>query len=162
MTKSYQGLSMSQTIDYDYTEKLNDVRAYSGVRTRRIFAFLVDFTIVLLLLAVAAVLVAILGVITLGLGWLLYAILPPLVAIVYVGFTMGSPAQATPGMRLFDIRVVRLDGVPVDAVFAVLHAVLFWASVSILTPLVLLFSLFARRKELLHDYLLGTVVVRNS
>ena len=103
----------------------------------------------------------ILGLLTLGLGWALYAVMLPLIAILYIGFTMGGRAQATLGMRLFDIRVARLDGQAVDPVLAVLHGVLFWASVSLLTPLVLLVSLFTRHKELLHDYLLGTVVVRN-
>ncbi|KAA0970245.1 RDD family protein [Aureimonas fodinaquatilis] len=152
---------MSQTVDLESNAILNDVRAFSSVRTRRILAFMVDFTIVLLLLIPAAIVVGILGVITFGLGWLLYAALLPLVAILYVGFTMGSGSQATIGMRLFGIRLMRLDGAPVDSVFAVLHAVLFWASIATLTPLVLLFSLFTRRKELLHDYLLGTVVIRN-
>lgn len=154
---------MSQTAQFSATgDPLNDVRAYQGVRTRRIFAFLVDYAIVLALAVPAAILVAILGVLTLGLGWALYAVLLPLIAIFYVGFTMGGSAQATPGMRLFDIKVARLDGQPVDPILAVLHAVLFWASVSFLTPFVLLFSLFTRHKELLHDYLLGTVVARRG
>ena len=153
---------MSQTADMNTDQAIvNDVRAYRGVRTRRIFAFLVDYAIVLALAVPAAIVVAILGLLTLGLGWALYAVMLPLIAIFYIGFTMGGRAQATLGMRLFDIRVSRLDGVAVDPVLAVLHGVLFWASVSLLTPLVLLVSLFTRHKELLHDYLLGTVVVRN-
>jgi uncharacterized RDD family membrane protein YckC len=37
--------------------------------------------------------------------------------------------------------------------------VLFYASVALLTPLVLLVSLFTDRKRLLHDLLLGSVIV---
>jgi uncharacterized RDD family membrane protein YckC len=39
---------------------------------------------------------------------------------------------------------------------------LFWASVSLLTPLVLVVGLLNGRRQLLHDLVLGTVVVNNS
>src|SRR3546814_9132425 len=50
----------------------DDWRAYSGVLARRVFAFLIDYAIVLLLCIPAAVLVFIFGIITLGLGFFLY------------------------------------------------------------------------------------------
>jgi uncharacterized RDD family membrane protein YckC len=40
--------------------------------------------------------------------------------------------------------------------------VLFWAGNVILSPLVLLVTLFADRKRTLHDLLLGTVVSRTT
>jgi len=42
------------------------------------------------------------------------------------------------------------------------HAVLFWVSISFLTPLVLLVGLFNGRRRLLHDIVLGTVVINSS
>jgi len=42
------------------------------------------------------------------------------------------------------------------------HAVLYWVSVSILSPLVLLVGLFNGRRRLLHDMVLGTVVINSS
>ena len=141
---------------------LDEPRLYSGVRTRRSVGFLFDYALVLVLSIPAAIVVFFLGLVSLGLAWGLYAVLLPVIAIVYVGFTMGSAAQATPGMRIADVRVRRLNGVPVDPTLAVLHGVLFWASVSVLTPLVLLVALFTGRKQLLHDLLLGTVVVRDN
>ncbi|TKB10150.1 MAG: RDD family protein, partial [Mesorhizobium sp.] len=45
---------------------------------------------------------------------------------------------------------------------AVVHSVLFWAGNVILSPLVLLVSLFSDRKRTLHDLLLGTVVSRSG
>lgn len=142
--------------------RLDDVRAYDGVRTRRIFAFLIDYLIVLLLLIPFGILVFFLGLITLGLGWGLFGALFPLVAIVYIWNTLGGPNQATVGMRAMGIRLDRLDGRPIDGLFAVVHSVLFWAGNVILTPLVLLVSLFADRKRTLHDLLLGTVVTRSD
>ena len=70
---------MSQTAEVNANQAIvNDVRAYRGVRTRRIFAFLVDYAIVLALAVPAAIVVAILGLLTLGLGWALYAAAKPL------------------------------------------------------------------------------------
>ena len=43
-----------------------------------------------------------------------------------------------------------------------MHAVLFWISVSMLSPLVLLIGLFNARRRLLHDIILGTVVIDSS
>lgn len=150
------------TIDETGALSLNDVRLYDGTRSRRIFAFLIDYMIVLLLLIPVGILVAFLGVITLGLGWMLFGILFPLVAIAYVYSTLGSSKQATMGMRAMSIRLERLDGGRVEGFLAVLHSVLFWALNALLTPLILLVTLFADRKRALHDVLLGTVVIRTD
>lgn len=140
--------------------RLDDVHAYDGVRTRRVFAFLLDYLIVALLLIPFAILVFLLGILTLGLGWSLFAILGPAVALLYVWNTLGGPNQATTGMRMMGIRLDRLDGRPVDGMLAVVHSVLFWAGNVVLTPLILLATLFTDRKRTVHDLLLGTVVTR--
>lgn len=142
--------------------RLDDVSAYEGVRTRRVLAFLLDYLIVALLLIPFAILVFFLGLLTFGLGWSLFAILGPAVALIYVWNTLGGPNQATTGMRMMGIRLDRLDGRPVDGLLAVVHSVLFWTGNVVLTPLVLLVSLFADRKRTLHDLLLGTVVTRSG
>ncbi|PYE87190.1 RDD family protein [Phyllobacterium leguminum] len=138
----------------------DDWRLYQGVRTRRIFAFLIDYLLVLLLCIPVAVVIAVLGVATLGLGWMLYGIMFPLVALGYVATTLGGRRQATKGMQMMDIKLERLDGRPVDGMLAMVHTVLFWAGNVILTPLILLATLFLDRKRTVHDMLLGTVVVR--
>ncbi|MDQ6434501.1 RDD family protein [Mesorhizobium sp. LHD-90] len=142
--------------------RLDEARAYDGVRTRRILAFLLDYVIVFLLLIPFGIVVFLLGLLTFGIGWGLFGILAPLVAIIYVWTTLGGASQATLGMRAFGIRLDRLDGKPVDGLLAVVHSVLFWAGNVILTPLILLVSLFADRKRTLHDLLLGTVVTRSD
>ena len=144
------------------SDRLDDVRLYDGVRTRRIFAFILDYLLVALLMIPFGAIVALLGLVTLGLGWLLFGILFPLVALIYIWMTLGGPQQATVGMRMMGIRLERLDGRPVDGMLAVVHSVLFWAANAILTPLVLLATLFTDRKRTLHDLLLGTVVVRSA
>jgi len=47
-------------------------------------------------------------------------------------------------------------------VLGAMHAVLFWMSISFLTPFVVLVGLFNGRRRLLHDIVLGTVVINNS
>lgn len=153
----------TRTIDGEIIRsRLDDARAYDGVRTRRVFAFLLDYLIVGLLLIPFAILVFLLGILTLGLGWMLFGILAPAVALIYIWNTLGGPHQATTGMRMMGIRLDRLDGQPIGGMTAVVHSVLFWAGNVILTPLILLVTLFADRKRALHDLLLGTVVIRTD
>lgn len=142
--------------------RLDDIRLYDGVRTRRVLAFLIDYVIVALLLVPFAILVAVLGLLTLGLGWMLYSILVPAVALIYIWNTLGGPKQATKGMQMMGIRLERLHGEPVDGMLAVVHSVLFWAGNIVLSPLILLATLFLERKRTVHDLLLGTVVVRTD
>jgi uncharacterized RDD family membrane protein YckC len=146
---------------YDYDE-LNPQpltrEQLSGVRTARIFSFFIDYAIIALLTIPFAIIVGILGVLTLGLGWALYAILPAVVAIVYLAMTMGGPNQATIGMGGMGIKIRKLEGGRVDPFLAILHGVLFWVFASF--PLLLLISLVSSKKRLLHDILLGTYVVR--
>ncbi|MBC7279966.1 RDD family protein [Hoeflea sp.] len=138
----------------------DDIALYDGVRTKRVLAFFIDYAIVLALCVPVAVLIFFIGIFTLGLGFFLYPILFLLVAIPYIGLSMGGPNQATPGMRMMGVRLVRLDGRPVDFLLAVVHGVLFWALNAILTPFILLATLVFDRKQTVHDWLLGTVVVR--
>jgi uncharacterized RDD family membrane protein YckC len=144
------------------TDRLDDVRAYDGVRTKRILAFVIDYILIGLLMIPVAIVVALLGVLTLGLGWLLFGILGPLVALSYVALTLGGARQATVGMRTMGIHLERLDGRPIDGMLAIVHTVLFWAGNAVLTPLILLATLFLDRKRTVHDLLLGTVVVRDQ
>ncbi|PSJ64233.1 RDD family protein [Pseudaminobacter soli (ex Li et al. 2025)] len=144
------------------TTRLDDVRAYDGVLTRRIVAFCIDYLIIGLLMIPFAILVFFLGIITLGLGWGLFGVLFPMVALIYVWNTLGGRNQATAGMRMMGIRLDRLDGKPVDGMLAIVHTVLFWAGNVVLTPLILLATLFTDRKRTLHDLLLGTVVTRDD
>lgn len=65
-------------------------------------------------------------------------------------------------MRVMDLQLRTWYGEPAYFVLGAAHAVLYWVSVSVLTPLVLLLGLFTSRKQLLHDLVLGTVVINTS
>jgi uncharacterized RDD family membrane protein YckC len=65
-------------------------------------------------------------------------------------------------MRALDIEMRTWYGAPSYFVLAVVHAGLFWVSTSLLTPLILLVCFFNRRGRLLHDFLVGTVVINTN
>ncbi len=139
-----------------------DWRAYQGVLSRRVIAFVIDYAIVALLWIPAAVVVFFLGILTLGLGFFLYPVLFAGLAMLYFGMTVGSSSQASPGMRMMGLAIARTDGRPMDFLTAIVHLVIFWIANALLTPLVLLVGLFTDRGRLLHDLLIGTVTVRRD
>jgi uncharacterized RDD family membrane protein YckC len=143
------------------TLAFND-RAYDGVLSRRIFAFLIDYVVMGIVILVLGFVIGILGVLTFGLAWLLYAILVPIVVIPYVALTLGGRDQATPGMKAMDLKIIKDDGTKIDWLIATVHLVLFWVFNTILTPFILLLALFTGRKRALHDILLGTSMQRAS
>ena len=137
---------------------------FEGVLARRCMAFLIDVTIIAIPVLFAAIFIFIFGLITLGLGWALYWLISPATviwAIVYYGMTFGSPASATIGMRAMDLEMRTWYGAPAYFVLGAVHAVVFWITVSVLTPLILLIGFFNERRRLLHDILVGTVVINN-
>ena len=88
---------------------------------------------------------------TLGLGWALFWLVSPasiIWAIVYYGATLGGPHSATVGMRVMDLELRTWYGAPGYFVLGAAHAVLFWISISVLSPLILLIGLFNARRRL--------------
>lgn len=134
--------------------------AFDNVRTRRVVAVLIDWAIVVALCIPVAIMIFILGVATLGLGFMLYGAMFPVMALLYSGFTMGGREQATVGMRMMDIHVERLDGQRIDFATAAAHTFLFWAANVLLTPAVLAVTLFTDGKRAVHDLLTESVVKR--
>jgi len=82
-------------------------------------------------------------------------------AICYFGLTLGNPASATIGMRVMDLEMRTWYGGPAYFVLGAVHAVAFWFTVSFFTPFVLLVAFFNERRRLLHDIMLGTVIINN-
>ena len=132
---------------------------FEDILSKRIIAFVFDAILIVLLMVPAALLVLVLGVVTLGIGWLLFPPLFALVALGYVALTLGGPRSATFGMRLAGVEMRTWSGQKMFPLLAILHALIFWFSVGILTPLILLVGLFTERRQLLHDLLLGVVAL---
>ena len=75
--------------------------------------------------------------------------------------TLGGPNSATIGMRVMDLEMRTWYGAPAYFVLGAVHAIVFWVSISTLSPLILLVCFFNERRRLLHDVLLGTVVINS-
>ena len=138
---------------------------FEGVLARRVLAFAIDVAVILAPVGLAVVVIVLFGLVTFGLGWALLGLLYPgtvIWALVYYGSTLGSPASATLGMRVMEIEMRTWYGAPCYFVLGAVHAVAFYISISTLTPLVLLVCFFNERHRLLHDIVLGTVVINNQ
>lgn len=135
---------------------------FEGVLGRRMFAFLIDFAIICVLWVVACILLFFVGILTLGLAWLLYGAVFPLVALGYNAWTLSRPPSATIGMRMMNLEMRTWYGDRMYALLAAFHALLYYFSVTFLTPFVLLVALFTARKRCLHDLLAGTVVINSD
>lgn len=139
---------------------LSDPRRYEGVLLRRTCAALFDFVIVLVISTLLWLANCVATVGTLGLVSLPAFILAPVVIhLLMCTYLLGGPTGASFGMRTCGIRVVNLEGRPIDHVQAFLTTALFFASVPIFLP-ILVVGFFAERSRLLHDIVVGTVVVR--
>jgi uncharacterized RDD family membrane protein YckC len=135
---------------------------FEGLLTRRSFAFLID------LLAMGALIVGfsfvglIAGFFTLGLAWLGLVVVVPASVAFYYCVTLGSTARATLGMRMMDLVLTPARGQPLDGWMALIHAGVFWITAWISLPLSVLFTLFTPRRQMLHDVVTGTLMVRRS
>lgn len=139
---------------------------FEGVLPRRIVAFAIDVVVILVPVAAVAMFIVLFGLVTFGFGWLLFWLLFPATivwALLYYGWTLGSPASATIGMRTMDLEMRTWYGAPCYFVLGAVHAIVFWLSMrAYLTPIVLVTALFNDRRRLLHDMLVGTVVINND
>ena len=138
---------------------------FEGVLARRVVAFFIDFVILAVPVVFAFMFLIVFTVLTFGLGALLFWLFWPATvvwALAYYGLTLGSPHSATIGMRVMDLEMRLWYGAPMYALLGAVHALTFWLTVSFLTPFILLVGLFNERRRLLHDILVGTVVINND
>jgi len=138
---------------------------FRGVLTRRVIAFIIDLFILAVPVALTVLFIAVFGLVTLGLGWALFWLVSPasiVWALIYYGACLGGPHSATIGMRMMDLEMRTWYGAPCYFLLGAIHPVLFWISVTMLSPFVLLIGPFNARRRLLHDFVLGTVIINNS
>jgi uncharacterized RDD family membrane protein YckC len=160
-----EGPGMSIDIKPHAYDPATQPELFEGVLARRVVAFIIDFIIIAIPVVLAAMFIFAFGIVTLGLGWALYWLLPPgtvIWAIAYFGLTLANPPSATIGMRVMDLEMRTWYGAPAYFVLGAVHAIAFWFSVSALTPFILLVCFFNERRRLLHDIVLGTVVINNA
>lgn len=134
--------------------------AFDGIIWARSLAFIADLIVVSILVSAAAIVFAVLGILTFGLLWPGMA-LSPLIALAYFTLTLGGPRSATPGMRWQGIELRTWDGRRPGYIQAALQTILFYVTAS-LTVLLLIVPFLNERRRCLHDYLCGTVVIRTQ
>jgi len=138
---------------------------FRGLLMRRSMAFIIDVIVLSIPIVFAILFIAVFGLVTLGLGWALFWLVSPasiIWALVYYGACIGGPHSATIGMRIMDLELRTWYGAPGYFLLGAMHAVLFWISISALTPFVLIVGFLNGRRRLLHDFVLGTVIINNS
>jgi uncharacterized RDD family membrane protein YckC len=138
---------------------------FRGVLTKRFFAFLIDLLVLSIPIILAVIFITLFGIVTLGLGWFLFWLISPfsvIWALIYYGMSLGGQHGATVGMRTMDIQMRTWSGERPYFLLGVVHAVLYWVSVSVLTPLVLVVGLFNDRRRMLHDIVLGAVIINSN
>ena len=139
-------------------EPVKDPQLFQAVIRKRCVAFIIDAVIIAVLWAIAIAVVAVLGIVTLGLAWLLFGLVFPAVGLGYNALTIGGPNSATIGQRMMGLEVRMWFGGKVTPLIAAFHALLFWFSLVVFCP-ILLWAFFDPRKRTLHDILAGVVVV---
>lgn len=131
---------------------------FDGVMGRRIIAFLIDLSIIGVILA------AIWGLVFVTLFLLSPVLLPimPLVPVAYHTLMIGGRRSATIGMQFMGIEVRNQSGQRPGLLQAFAMSALFYLSVTATSMLILLVALFNDRRHCAHDYLSGTVVVNTD
>ncbi len=137
---------------------------FEGVPARRVIAFIIDLIIIAVPALLVGLFIIVFGIVTLGLGFLLLWLWWPATviwALVYYGLCFGSESSATIGMRTMEIELRTWYGSPGYFLLGAVHGLVFWITVGALTPIVLVVCLFNERRRLLHDILVGTVVINS-
>jgi uncharacterized RDD family membrane protein YckC len=135
---------------------------FEGILVRRAIAYLIDL-VVLGAVTTAILLVGlVVGVVTLGLGFLALPVALPIAILAYYALTLGSPMRATLGMRAMDIVLTPARGRPLDGWAILIHPLVFWVTIWISWPFTLAVAFFTPRRQLIHDLICGTLMVRRS
>jgi uncharacterized RDD family membrane protein YckC len=131
--------------------------------TSRLIAYLIDIVMIALLTGVLFVVIAILGVLTLSLGWALFPLLAG-TGLLYSALTIGGRHSATIGMRMMGIRVMTGAGTKPDWLIATVHALLFYvaASTALLLFIDIAIGLLRRDRRVGHDLVTDLVVINTT
>ena len=135
---------------------------FDGLLTRRVTAYLIDLVLIGVLTLALAILGLILGFLTFGLAWLTLLFVVPAAIVIYYALTLGSPKRATVGMQMMDIVLTPTREQALDGWMAIFHALLFWVTIWVCWPVTILVALFTPRRQMIHDLIMGTLMVRRS
>jgi uncharacterized RDD family membrane protein YckC len=135
---------------------------FESVLQRRVLAFLIDSVIMIFVTAMVSLVGAIAGFFTLGLAWIALPVVIPLVILGYYVVTLGSHNRATIGMAAMDLVLTPTRGAPLDGWKILIHPLVFWITVWLAWPVSLVIALLTPRREMVHDLIAGTLMLRRS
>lgn len=135
---------------------------FENVLPRRMMAFLIDSVIMIFVTTLVTIIGAVAGFFTLGLAWVALPIVIPLVILGYYVVTLGSHSRATIGMQAMDLVLTPTRGAPLDGWKILVHPLVFWLTVWLAWPISLVIALFTPRREMVHDLIAGTLMLRRS
>ncbi len=135
---------------------------FEGLLTRRVIAYCIDAALIGAITLALALIAVVLGLFTFGLSLLSLAFVVPAAIVIYYAITLGSSRRATVGMQAMDIVLTPTRGQPLDGWMAIFHALLFWVTFWVSWPVTILFALFTPRRQMIHDLVMGTLMVRRS
>ena len=141
-------------------QNLEDRALYDDILWKRFVAHVIDSVIILFVLAGAWLVLLIANIVSFGLLSFPLVVLGTLVPLLYYSLFVSSERPSTPGMRIMEVEVLTWEGKRPTFPQALLRIVLYYASFSLLTPLILIAVFFNDRRRAVHDFLSGTVVVR--
>lgn len=136
-----------------------DPAFYDAVLWRRFVAHVIDSFVIVFFIVGAWMALLIANLVTFGLLSIPMAFASVFAPILYYSLFIGSGRSATPGMRVVDIEVRKIDGGRPTPAHGLLRTILFFATIGLFTPLILLVALFSDRRRAAHDYLSGTIVI---
>jgi uncharacterized RDD family membrane protein YckC len=135
---------------------------FEGLLQRRVYAYVIDVVIMGALVVLVSVFGGIAGFFTFGLSWFALIFVIPLVIAGYYAATLGSPRRATIGMQSMDLVLTPTRTPTLDGWKAFIHAAVFWITIWVSWPVSLAFALFTPRRQMVHDLLLGVLMLRRS
>jgi uncharacterized RDD family membrane protein YckC len=138
---------------------LDEAYFLQGVMWRRCAAWVIDVVLIAILVWVLWWVLALVGILTLGLGFGAMVLLP-VVPFCYHFLSLLSRASATPGQQMFGLTVRRNDDLgPPTGLQALISTLGFYLTLAT-SGLLLLVALVTYRHRTLHDLVSGLVVVR--
>ncbi len=139
-----------------------DRALFQGVARKRVFAFLIDVVILMVLGIALGTVGTVVGVLSFGLLFAPVALLSLLLPLAYHSYLIGGPQSATFGMRAMGLEVRTWDNRRPGYLQAALQTMVFYVTVFSTNFLILLVVFFSDRRRTLHDILCGTVVLNTA
>jgi uncharacterized RDD family membrane protein YckC len=146
----------------DLPDPVSAPELFDGLLTRRVAAYIIDLAILTGISLLILIVGLVAGFLTFGLAWVLLPIAIPVIILGYYAATLGSPSRATVGMAAMDLVLTPTRGRPLDGWRILIHPLVFWITWWVAWPISLAIALLTPRREMVHDLIAGTLMVRRS